>query len=141
MSLMTLQIITGGIKAIQEVVWAANSDSNTHSLKSHLDSSGTQYDSSAQTTTATGYLPYYYIQETDPNTSAAWTVAGVDQCQFGLNPSILTRSHMANLTVDSYQVESIGFQSSTTKIDAIYVEVLGKNPKLTVDAYFVGSIR
>lgn len=80
-----LSIITSGIKAVQEVVWSANSDSNTHSLKTHLDSSGTQYDSSAQTVTTTGYLPYIYIQETDPNTAAAWTVAGVNECQFGLN--------------------------------------------------------
>jgi len=81
----SLGVLTSGIKAVQEVVWAANSDSNTHSLKTHLDSSGTQFDSSAQTITTTGYLPYIYIQETDPNTSAAWTVAGVNGCQFGLN--------------------------------------------------------
>lgn len=80
-----LAVITSDIKAVQEVVWAANSDSNTHSLKTHLDSSGTQYDSSAQTVTTTGYLPYVYIQETDPNTAVAWTVAGVNECQFGLN--------------------------------------------------------
>lgn len=80
-----LGIITSGVKAVQEVVWAANSDSTTHSLKTHLSSSGTQFDSSAQTITTTGYLPYIYIQETDPNTSAAWTVAGVNECQFGLN--------------------------------------------------------
>lgn len=77
--------IDSSIAGVQVCVWARNTDSVQHTIKSVTRRSNTDYDASAaQTVTDTGFNPLYFIMEQDPSTTATWTVSGVNEAEYGV---------------------------------------------------------
>jgi len=59
-------------------------DAQSYDLNSVIKSGSTTDEGSADTITATGYSTNTRVRETDPNTSAAWTLLNVNAAQFGI---------------------------------------------------------
>ena len=73
----------GSINAAEVLVLAQNSDTGAGSLGLTVVSGGTTNEGTAQSLGSTaGYIRQLY--ETDPNTSAAWTVSGVNAMEAGV---------------------------------------------------------
>jgi hypothetical protein len=79
-----LNRITGQIAGVSAVYWARNTDSTTHTIKSSVYRSPTTYLSSAITINNTAWQAFQNIWETDPSTTSAWQVTGVNASQFGV---------------------------------------------------------
>lgn len=69
--------------ATQEVAHAAKSDAGAATLKTVIRTASTDYASSAFTL-GTSYAPFTNIRVQNPNTAAAWTPAGVDGVEMGV---------------------------------------------------------
>lgn len=67
----------------QEVVMAAKSDAGVVSMKQSMRVAATDYDTAA-TTLASSYMDLTNVRETNPNTAAAWTAAGVNGVEVGV---------------------------------------------------------
>lgn len=80
----SLQHITGSIAGVSVVIAGQCSNTNSHGMQSVVKSSGTTVDSSTQTYNSISPAFKGFIQETDPNTSSAWTASGVNAAQYGI---------------------------------------------------------
>jgi hypothetical protein len=78
-----LSITAGTVYGVQTNLYARKVDTNLRQLKAITVSGGTTYVGSSLFTLANGYVDGTEIQETDPNTSAAWSVSGVNAAEFG----------------------------------------------------------
>lgn len=74
---------TGTIRGIQTAMYAAKSDSGARSLAKVIRSGGADFDG-ADKVLSTSFTGIFEINETDPNTSAAWTIANVNAAEFGV---------------------------------------------------------
>jgi hypothetical protein len=70
------------IAAVDNVVVARKDDAGTRSIASQTKS-GTTTATGATVALSTSYAFVDQVTETDPNTSAAWTVSGVNSALFG----------------------------------------------------------
>ena len=77
--------VTGlaSVTALQMNTVARLTDANQFSVKSSILSNGTGSDDTAQTVSGIDFQSNGRVVETDPHTSAAWTVAGVNAAKFG----------------------------------------------------------
>ena len=73
---------TGTVPGIQTSIYAAKSDVGAKSAAKVLRSGTTDYDGTGKVLSTT-YVPYLEINETDPDTAAAFTVAGVNALEAG----------------------------------------------------------
>lgn len=80
-----LNKITSDIAGVQAVYWSRNTDSTTHDIRSLIRQAGSDFLGSSITINDTAFKAYQTIWEQDPNTVAAWTVAGVGTAEFGVN--------------------------------------------------------
>lgn len=74
---------TGGIKAVQSVAHMQKSDSGTANAKIALKSGASVYYDTTVTLATTSTV-YTQVRETDPATSAAWTVAAANALEAGM---------------------------------------------------------
>lgn len=79
----SLSAITG-IKGIQINTQCRETDASSFSLITPIRSGGTDYDDSAQAIGTTDYIAKRRIAELDPDTSAAWIYAGINNAEFGI---------------------------------------------------------
>jgi hypothetical protein len=75
---------SGSILGLQINTQCRQTDVTAFSLITPIESNGSQYDDSAQSVGTTSYVTKYRISETDPDTSTAWTIAGVNAAKFGI---------------------------------------------------------
>lgn len=75
--------LTGSVFGVQTVMYARKDDAGTRQIAAMVRRSGSDYDGSTVTLT-TSYTYYSEIRETDPSTSAAWTISGVNAAEFGV---------------------------------------------------------
>lgn len=77
---------TGPIAAVQVVLCERKDDAGTRTtVVEYRSSGGTNYAGANNFSPGTNYLMNRQIFETDPATSAAWTTAGVNGGEFGIN--------------------------------------------------------
>jgi hypothetical protein len=77
----------GTVAAVVVNLRARKDDAGTRSIRAQIKSpasSGTAADNGADFAQATSYADFQGIFETDPNTSAAWTVAAVNAAEYGI---------------------------------------------------------
>jgi hypothetical protein len=74
---------TGNIRGIQTAMYAAKSDSGARSMAKVIRSGGTDFDG-ADKVLSTSFTAIFEINETDPNTAAAWTIANTNAAEFGV---------------------------------------------------------
>ncbi len=67
---------------------ALKDDAGSRSIRMLAKSGGTEVDSGADVNLSTTRTRYLGLFETDPNTSAAWTKAGLDAAQFGVKVTV-----------------------------------------------------
>lgn len=79
-----LSITSGTVYGVQTNLYARKDDSNLRQLIPQIVSGGTTYDGSTTQTLASGYVDSTEIFEEDPDTSAPWTVPGVNAAEFGV---------------------------------------------------------
>jgi hypothetical protein len=79
-----LTTLAGTIRAVMLVPVQRNDAAGTVTTQPVYRSGGTNYFGASNNIGSTTYGAYPDIQATDPNTGAAWTVAGVNNAQFGL---------------------------------------------------------
>ena len=75
---------TGSIAAVQTVLTARKDDVGTRQICEECRSGSTNYDGANTFTMTSSYLMYREIRETDPATSAAWTLSAVNAAEFGV---------------------------------------------------------
>lgn len=76
-------VLTGNILAVAHVTLAAKTDAGTRQIAQICESTGTEEIGS--TVSLSNSLVYYQdILETDPHTSAAWTLSGYNAATFGI---------------------------------------------------------
>src|SRR5262249_41967087 len=73
---------TGSGVAVQDNIHAFRSDAGTGTLKGAMKSGATVFYDTTQNLSASN-LWYGQIRETDPNTSATWTVSNVNALEYG----------------------------------------------------------
>jgi hypothetical protein len=71
------------VLAVQQVASLIKTDAGAIQAKHLIRSGATNY-TTAAFNLSTGYVTYLYIRETDPDTSAAWTVANVNAHEAGI---------------------------------------------------------
>jgi hypothetical protein len=74
--------VAGTVMGVQINSFAQKNDAGTRQM-AHVTRRSIDYDS-ADMTVGQGFGYYRTLQETDPNTSAAWTTSGVDGAEFGV---------------------------------------------------------
>lgn len=74
--------VTATVNAVNQLVWARKTDATTRTMNLTTKSGSTTTDSAA-ITLLTSYAGYSRIYNTDPNTSAAWTISGINALQIG----------------------------------------------------------
>jgi hypothetical protein len=80
-----LQNISGNIAGVAVTVYAKNSDAFGHRVKSVIRSGGVDTEApTAQSVTDISYHYKSFITERDPNTTAPWTVSGVNGAEYGV---------------------------------------------------------
>lgn len=79
--------VTGTISGIQTILGARKDDAGDRTIAAVIRSGGTDYDG-ANASPSTAYSFLTEIRETDPDTSAAWTIAGINAMEMG--PKITT---------------------------------------------------
>lgn len=75
--------VAGTISGVQVNVYARKDDAATREMKAFLRRSSTDTDGATTHAMASSYRSYPQIWETDPNTSAAWSLANVNATEFG----------------------------------------------------------
>lgn len=78
-----LSVLSGSIAAVQSVMYARKDDAATRQIAAFIRRSSADYDG-ATATLATTYAFYTEIRETDPSTSAAWDISGVNAAELGV---------------------------------------------------------
>lgn len=73
----------GSIRGVQTAMYAAKSDSGARSMAKVIRSGGTDFDG-ADKVLSTSFAAILEINENDPNTAAAWTIANVNAAEFGV---------------------------------------------------------
>lgn len=73
---------TASIACVNQLVWARKTDATARTLALSTKSGSVTTDSSAVALN-TSYTGYSRIYETDPNTSSAWTISGINALQIG----------------------------------------------------------
>jgi hypothetical protein len=71
------------VLAVQQVATLIKTDAGAIQAK-HLVRSGATNYTTAGFNLSAGYVTYFYVRETDPNTSAAWTVSNVNAHEAGI---------------------------------------------------------
>ncbi len=74
----------GDIFGVQINTCCRETDATNFSLKTTIRSGTTNYDDSAQVIGTTNYINKKRIAEVDPDTSAAWTISGLNAAEFGI---------------------------------------------------------
>jgi len=74
----------GAVKAVVTVPVLRNDAAGTVTVQSVYRSGAVNYFGASNNIGSTTYAPYKDIAAVDPNTSAAWTIAAVNSCEFGL---------------------------------------------------------
>lgn len=78
-----LSYSSGTVKGVIATLYAAKSDAGARSMRVVTRSSGTDYGGSDKALSTT-YTTYREVLEVDPATSAAWTIAGFNAAEFGM---------------------------------------------------------
>lgn len=78
-----LPYTAGAVKGVVLTSYAAKSDAGARTARSVVRSAGTDYPSAVDVALSTSYTTYRTVLETDPATSAAWTIAGFNAAEFG----------------------------------------------------------
>lgn len=86
-ALPDLAVGTSGVLAVRNVLAGLNSDAGAGGFKPVVRSGGTNYYDTTVTLGATNKVYSQAVRETDPATSAAWTVAAVNALQVGAEVS------------------------------------------------------
>lgn len=81
-----LSVTPAQIRAVQTVCIARKTDAGAISAKV-LTKSGSTTDAGSDVALLTSYAPFSVINETDPDTSAAWDVSGVNALEAGMEVS------------------------------------------------------
>lgn len=74
---------TGSIACVQTVLTARKDDAGTRQICEECRSGSTNYDGANTFTMNSTYGMFREIRETDPATSAAWTLSGLNAAEFG----------------------------------------------------------
>lgn len=77
-----LTTAAGIVKAVQTVLYARKDDAGAHTVKPVIRSGTTDYPATAAALAET-YAMLTEVHSVDPNTAAAWTIAGVNAAEFG----------------------------------------------------------
>ena len=72
------------IKGIQICTECRETDATSYTIKTPIESSGNQYDDSAQLIGSPNYRTKVRVEGTDPATGVLWTEAGVNAAKFGV---------------------------------------------------------
>lgn len=72
----------GNVVAVAHNITVRKDDSLTHTFRDVVRRGGTDYPGTTKTATGS-YVMYTEIKETDPSTSAAWTIANLNLAEFG----------------------------------------------------------
>jgi hypothetical protein len=72
------------IKGIQVCTECRETDAQSYSVKTPIESGGNQYDDAAQTIASPGYRTKIRVEGTDPDTGALWTESGLNAAKFGI---------------------------------------------------------
>ena len=72
------------ILGIQICTECRETDAQSYSVKTPIESGGNQYDDSAQVIASSGYRTKVRVEETDPDTSVKWTESGLNAAKFGI---------------------------------------------------------
>jgi hypothetical protein len=72
------------IKGVQICTECRETDANSYSIKTPIESGGNQYDDSAQTIGTPNYVTKVRVAGTDPDTGALWTESGLNAAKFGV---------------------------------------------------------
>lgn len=76
--------LTGNVYGAQTNLWARKDNASLRQLKAVVRRSSTDYDGTAIATLGTTYADFTEIRETDPSTSAPWTISGINNAEFGV---------------------------------------------------------
>jgi hypothetical protein len=88
-SRVTFAAITGqGVKGIQVYTRTRKDDAGARAYRVTCKSGATTIDNGSDIYLATGYQTISQVYETDPNTSAAWTISGVNAAEFGVKTTV-----------------------------------------------------
>ncbi len=79
-----LQFLTGNIAGVAVSIYGEIEDITSHQLGAVIKSSGTTIITSPQTFADLSPRYKSFIQETDPSTSVAWTIGGINAAQYGM---------------------------------------------------------
>lgn len=74
---------SGTVKATQANLIARKTDAGARQIREKTRTGGTNYSGATQTLSG-GYIDYREIREVDPNTTVAWTIAGVNGAEYGV---------------------------------------------------------
>jgi hypothetical protein len=72
------------ILGIQICTDCKETDAQSYSVKTPIESGGNQYDDSAQVIASPGYRTKVRVEEIDPDTSVKWTESGLNAAKFGI---------------------------------------------------------
>lgn len=78
-----ISFITGTIFGTQLNIDARLDAAGTRDIRGKVRSGGTTYDGGVHTVNGTSFATFVEIFEEDPDTSAAWTISGLDAAEFG----------------------------------------------------------
>jgi len=79
----SLSVLSASVFAVRTNLYARKDDAGTRKIAAVVRRAGVDYDG-ADASLSTGYSFFTEIRETDPSTSAAWTVGGVNNAEFGV---------------------------------------------------------
>ena len=74
----------GTIQGVQLSTECRDTDANTFSIISPIESGGNQYDDSGQSIGTTSYVTKRLVAGVDPDTSSLWTAGGINAAKFGV---------------------------------------------------------
>jgi hypothetical protein len=72
------------ILGIQICTECRETDADSYSIKTPIESGGNQYDDSAQVIASPGYRTRVRVEGTDPDTAVKWTESGLNAAKFGI---------------------------------------------------------
>lgn len=72
------------ILGIQICTECKETDADSYSIKTPIESGGNQYDDSAQVIASSGYMTKMRVEGADPDTGALWTESGLNAAKFGI---------------------------------------------------------
>ena len=75
--------VTGTVKAVQVNMYARKDDAGTRQIAPVIRQGGSNFDGTAQNLSTT-FAYYWQLYTQDPNSAAAWNVAGVNSAEFGI---------------------------------------------------------